>query len=326
MEKILIVTTSDEINVDKVTGFLDEDERVVRIDTDKFLGGAFCFSMGENGRMWSLTLDGEEIVPDDVKSVWYRRPRTPDVSVELPAVYEGFVRNESQQFLKFLWSTFSREGIFWLNHPSVLREIEANKLHQASLAARVGLRVPETLVTNDPSAAREFFGRWNGEVVVKTFGGTGIENSAGKPVVVYTSKVPWDFLEMHSSEIRYSPVMFQNYVPKELELRITAVGEQLFTCAIYSQDSSRTKDDWRRYDFGNVRHELYKLPADIKEKLCAFMRASNLAFGAIDMILTPEGEYVFLEVNPSGQWGWIEHLTGMPISRAIAELLANPPR
>lgn len=106
---------------------------------------------------------------------------------------------------------------------------------------------------------------------------------------------------------------------------MTVVGDRVFTCAIHSQDSEKTMHDWRRYDFDNVRHEAYQLPAEVEAKILGFMSATGLIFGAIDMVLTPQGDYVFLEVNPQGQWGWIEEFTGLPIARAIAELLANPP-
>jgi len=122
-----------------------------------------------------------------------------------------------------------------------------------------------------------------------------------------------------------APILAQEYIEKKLELRITIVGQKMFTCAIHSQDSEQTRIDWRRYDFRNVKHLPYQLPEKIKQKLHKLMKIWNLSFGAIDMILTPEGKYVFLEINPNGQWLWIEQLTEMPISRVIAELLANPP-
>ncbi|MBU4480422.1 MvdD family ATP-grasp ribosomal peptide maturase, partial [Patescibacteria group bacterium] len=129
----------------------------------------------------------------------------------------------------------------------------------------------------------------------------------------------------NKADFLLSPVMVQSYIPKKIELRVTIVGENIFTCAIHSQNSEKTKYDWRRYDFENVKHEEYQLPVNVRGKILAFMKKCRLNFGAIDMILTPDNEYVFLEVNPSGQFGWIEKLTGMPIAKSIAELLANPP-
>ena len=132
------------------------------------------------------------------------------------------------------------------------------------------------------------------------------------------------YIHDHFGNITATPLMAQEYIEKKLELRVTIVGQKVFACAIYSQDSERTKEDWRRYDFDNVRHEQYQLPKEVEAHLMEFMAVCNLTFGAIDMILTPSGRYVFLEINPSGQFGWIEDLTNMPISKAIAETLSNP--
>lgn len=120
-------------------------------------------------------------------------------------------------------------------------------------------------------------------------------------------------------------LLAQEYVDKDFELRITIVGEKIFTCAICSQEIEQTKIDWRNNNLENIKHGPYELPPDIKAKIFALMRRWHLSYGAIDMIVTPKGEYVFLEINPGGQWLWIEEMTGMPISQALAELLANPP-
>jgi len=141
--------------------------------------------------------------------------------------------------------------------------------------------------------------------------------------MLYTNIVSEEELKMYLEDISLSPIMAQEYIHKKIELRITIIGEKIFTCAIHSQDSCCTKIDWRHYDFKNVRHERYQLPERIEKQLLKLMKILDLNFGAIDMILTPNGEYVFLEVNPSGQWGWIENLTGMPISKSIAELLVS---
>ena len=212
---------------------------------------------------------------------------------------------------------FCSSNIFLAGYSIYLESFE--RIH------RVGLQVPETLVTNSLEIVKKFFDRWQGEIVLKTFGGVSVKDSEDYLLSVYTNRVSYEHLDSFGSEIQYAPVFLQNYIPKDFELRITAVGNKFFACAIQSQDSPKTKDDWRHYDFENVKHSSYVLPNTIQTKLEALMKRLKLQFGAIDMIVTPDGEYVFLEVNPSGQWGWIERLTGMPISRAIAELLANPP-
>jgi glutathione synthase/RimK-type ligase-like ATP-grasp enzyme len=99
------------------------------------------------------------------------------------------------------------------------------------------------------------------------------------------------------------------------------IGSRVLSCKIDSQASEATKIDWRHYDFVNVKHTAVNLPDDIQQKLLRFMQAVGLRYGAIDMVETPKGDFVFLEINPSGQWGWIADIAGLPISEAVAEML-----
>jgi glutathione synthase/RimK-type ligase-like ATP-grasp enzyme len=119
------------------------------------------------------------------------------------------------------------------------------------------------------------------------------------------------------------PSSFRKKFAKGSKLRVTVVGEKVFPAAIRSQESRSLRHDWRHYPhFGGSRYySVYSLPAKI-EKLCVrLVEALGICFGAIDLIVTPDDDYVFLEVNPNGQWAWIEDFTGLPISDAIAELL-----
>jgi len=117
--------------------------------------------------------------------------------------------------------------------------------------------------------------------------------------------------------------VFQEYIPKALELRISIVGHQVFAAAIYSQMTERTKHDWRRYDLEKTPHAVYILPAGVERACIDIVQHYGLAFAAIDMVVTPQGDFVFLELNPNGQWLWIERLTGQPISDAIADMLVR---
>lgn len=322
--KVLIVTSSNEPNVSNVSALLKKEPvTVIRINVDTDIERPFSFAIGEEVD-WSLSLAA---VSDDIRdyealSVWYRRPELPQAPNVLDSVYHNFIESETRRFLWSLWTSADADRIFWVNHPLTTRLLENNKPLQLRVARRCGLSIPETLITNDPEAALVAFKKWNGEMIVKTFGSR-TDDLSKKGLAIYTSRVSMEDLNRHAEEIRFGPVLFQRYIPKDIELRITIVGGKIFTCAIHSQDSPRTKDDWRRYDFARVDHEVYRLPDEVQDRLLHLMNELHLAFGAIDMILTPDGDYVFLEVNPSGQWGWIETITGLPISQAISDLLVR---
>jgi glutathione synthase/RimK-type ligase-like ATP-grasp enzyme len=127
----------------------------------------------------------------------------------------------------------------------------------------------------------------------------------------------------YADAVRYLPTIFQAYVPKDVELRITVVGQQVFAVAIHSQQTQHTRHDWRHYDLSHTPHTLHELPEQVRHRCLQLVDRLGLCYGAIDLILTPDGRYVFLEINPSGQYLWLEKLMGLPISDAICDLLLS---
>lgn len=227
-----------------------------------------------------------------------------------------FAEEETRDTTRGLWELLN---CVWVNHPEHIRRANS-KLHQLSVAHQVGLEIPKTIVTNDPDEARKFIGSCHGDVITKPLS-RGLVDQSDQPMALYTSVVSPEQAH-HAQQVQYTPSFFQEYIPKDVELRITIVGNQVFTAEIRSQQRDDTKDDWRRNAL-SLEHKEHQLPVEIQEKLLRLTKAFNLQFGAIDMILTPDGRYVFLEINPSGQWAWIEELTGLPISEALIGLLAK---
>jgi glutathione synthase/RimK-type ligase-like ATP-grasp enzyme len=118
------------------------------------------------------------------------------------------------------------------------------------------------------------------------------------------------------SKIGHMPTLIQEFVPKECELRITCVGEEVFACRIAARNSDVTADDYR-FDTANLEHEPVERP-DLVGRMHSYMRSFDLNFGCFDFIVTKSGETIFLEMNPNGQWKWVQDLTGQPIGQAIA--------
>ena len=137
--------------------------------------------------------------------------------------------------------------------------------------------------------------------------------------VVYTSPVVEAHLKL-IGRVRVTPCLFQKNIPKLFEVRTTVVGHRTFSAAIYSQENEETRHDWRRGG-PELRMEPYDLPMDVSKMITKLTSALDLVYGAIDMIVTPEGEHVFLEINPSGQFGFVEQSTGLPILSCLADAL-----
>lgn len=201
-----------------------------------------------------------------------------------------------------------------------------NKHYQFDVATELGFSVPRTLVTNVPERFLAFYEECGGQVISKRAANVNASRK-GEDVGLYTYPVQRrDLIDYQS--VRYAAVVFQERVPKQVELRVTVVGRQVFAAEIRSQESARLQTDWRHYaTYGNAQHySPHVLPADVERRCADLVSALGLCFGALDLILTPDGDYVFLEVNLHGQYLWIEEITGMPISNAIAEFLVDASR
>jgi glutathione synthase/RimK-type ligase-like ATP-grasp enzyme len=206
-------------------------------------------------------------------------------------------------------------GAKWVNPRAVDRRVRY-KPAQLHLAQEFGFDIPDTLISNDSAAVVEF---------LKNHGGDGIY----KPLtwyfefpdkILFTNPVNTEFIERNGASVERAPGIFQPLLPKAFELRITVVNERVFPVRINSQALDGAQLDWRRKQL-DLAYEPYPLTPSFQERLVAFHRSLGLVYGAYDFIVTPEDKPVFLEVNPSGQWLWIEEHTRCPISEAVAESL-----
>ncbi len=245
-----------------------------------------------------------------VRTVWWRRPRVPEPASITDPEALLFAANEWQEAINGLWQLLDAR---WVNHP-IRDEVAARKALQLRVAAEVGLTVPRTLVTSDPDEARTFIdGRGDAATVFKTF-------SCTHEIWRETRLIRADELPLLDT-VRLAPVIFQEYVPAGVDLRITIVGGRLFAAAIHSQETDYEVDF--RMSLGQAEVEATTLPAEVEEGLLALMGRLGLLYGAVDMRRTPTGEYVFFEVNTAGEFLFVEELTGQPIARNLAELLAS---
>jgi glutathione synthase/RimK-type ligase-like ATP-grasp enzyme len=194
-----------------------------------------------------------------------------------------------------------------------------SKIYQLSVARSLGLRIPDTLVSNNPSEVRPFFDEHGAEVIAKPLR-LGYFDYGDRQTGVFTNRVEPSHLE-DGLAIRLAPVIYQPLIPKLSDVRVTVVGRQLFAVAIDSQSDPAASVDWRRTDNEDLPHSSHALPPRLEELCLAYVSALGLHYGAIDLVLTPDGEYVFLEINPNGQWVWMEEKLGLPISGAVASWL-----
>lgn len=263
------------------------------------------------------TTSKTRIALEDVSVAWYLRPQAPiprKLNTELEV---RFAQTESRAVLETLYAVAPWR---WINSRERIKAVESNKLYQQVIAEQSGLRTPRTLVSNDPSAIIKFAECENG-LLLKTLGYTEIDKN--EHLFIYSNCFTTNQLRESSEAIEECPVFAQEYIAKKYEYRVMCIGSQVLACQIDSQSSCMTRIDWRHYDFENVAHRQYELPDKVKANLLRFMTSINLKYGAIDLIETLDGNFVFLEVNPSGQWGWIADFAKLPIPEAVADMFES---
>ncbi len=251
--------------------------------------------------------DGREVRADQVVAVWWRRPLPYEPDPRVRPARRGFVLRECAGAMEGLWLGLDAR---WVNHPAH-DDAASRKPWQLTLAQHIGLPIPRTLVTNDPARARAF---------VRS-------RRAGRTVFKALSATPSDWREtrlMRGEEVarlhlvRFAPIIFQEYV-EGTDVRVTLVGKRTFAAAVHAEETDYPVDF--RVVFDRARVEPEALPAAVERRLRRFARALGLSYAAFDLRRRPDGRYVFLEVNPSGQWLFVERRTGQPITEAVASLL-----
>lgn len=268
----------------------------------------------------SLIIGDHCINLSDVSSIWYRRPRLQPSRSDMTPEGLEFAREEWRAALEGAYALLSDK--LWVSHPDQLRQA-ARKPRQLCLAASLGMATPRTLITNDPDEARAFFSSCDGRIIAKATGSGWVYSEDGEDVYyVLTNRVSSMDLD-HSDEIQAAPLTLQEEIPKAYEVRVNVVGNRVLAVRIDSQASAESELDWRRYDLSNTPYSAYELPLEITQRCLELTRRLGLEFGAIDLIRTPNGQYVFLEINGNGQFLWAEEHSGVGISAALAELLVG---
>jgi len=194
----------------------------------------------------------------------------------------------------------------------------SNKIVQLQRAVELGLSIPETIISSEYNYIKNFI-RYE-KTVYKPISRPTTETT-GENRIVLTTMINDEDVTIDSVSCKLS--LFQKYIEKKYEIRTYVIGEQVLSAEIHSQMSSRTKIDWRNYDIANTPHYLHELPKDISNACKDLTHSFGLRYSAIDMIVTPRDEYIFLELNPQGLWLWIEKLTNLGVSSALANELAT---
>jgi glutathione synthase/RimK-type ligase-like ATP-grasp enzyme len=330
-KRVLIVTNRADLHADIVSAKLvAAGGAPFRLNLDEF-PEHFALTLEFGHGHWEGELThlptGDTLAVRDIGAVWMRKKaRFSFLSADLAPHERAYAEGEMEHVL---FSLLYSLDCYWMSHPAALRAASW-KGEQLLRAARLGFRVPPSLVTNRRVGVDAFRARMGGDIIFKSLSSVSLAAEEVAPEERIAGALPTTRITDEHEEaldaVAELPCFFQQHVPKRHELRVTVIGERVFAARIDSQADPRTATDYRDFS-AEVRYAAERLPADVERRCMELVRSYGLNYGAIDLIVTPEGEHVFLENNPVGQFLFIEELVPeLDMTGALAACLAQGAR
>ena len=288
--------------------------KVYRLDTDRLNTHFQITFYPEKGTFWLQTPVGN-VESENMSSIWIRRPY--DFSFDVTNPKSKFIKQELMAVIR-AFSLYLPEETLIIDNPDAVK-LASNKLPQLKIATKFHLAIPDTITTNNPKMAKQFINKYKKNVIVKPMS-IGTAEYGNKAFSVFTSKID---KSIDLSLVRNCPTLFQENIRKKSELRITIIGNRIFAVEFDTQKLAEAKIDWRQAGdkIATIPHKAVTLPDKLKNNLLALKNYYGLNFAAIDMAKTPENEYVFFELNPAGQFLWLEDVTGVPLAEEMGKFL-----
>lgn len=310
---VLVLTHPFDPTADYVVTELNErGVPVFRCDPSQFPQALRLAATLDGGWTGSFRLASRTLDLAEVGCAYYRRPTAFDFAAGMAKAERTWAGREARYGFGGVVATLPR----WLNHPHAIALAEYKPI-QLTTAVQCGLSTVPTMITNDPAQARAFT-RDVGPVVYKPLSGAGIAED-GTHKLLYTNIVDADAID---DSVSLTAHLFQAWVPKAYEVRATVVDDTVFAARI-DADSDAGKVDWRS-DYHSLSYEAVELPDHVRTPLLTLMRRLDLRFGAVDFIVAEDSEsWIFLEINPNGQWAWLQDALDFPIAAAIADALCK---
>lgn len=308
---LLIVTERGDFHADWLILELETRQvQFVRFNTEDYPQHSRL--IWRNDDRSALIIGSQTYDLSDFDAIWYRRPVPPQMPADTPAPLAAWAQLEAREALLGAWRTLDA---LWVNHPDRNRVAES-KLGQLRAARALGFDVPSTLVTNERTALTEFLDGHVHAICKPLYDGR--VPGGERERVFFTSLLDEN---VNLDHLGSEPYLFQELIDKRYDVRVTVIGDDVFAARIDSQDQPETRTDWRRSAPGDLQHTVETLPDDVATLCVALCRHYDLSFGAIDLARRVDGGYSFFEINPNGQWAWVEQRTGLPLRARLADLL-----
>lgn len=314
---IVILAPSDDLHARRVAQEIELLGEAVLVISWVLAARGLRASLSYTGQLAEVLIqpdpDGPVTRLADIRAIWTRRPSPPTIPAGVIDVeHRRFASQEWQDLLDGLTLSLGLDAVIVNPLPA---QRAAVKPYQLAIAQRVGLRVPETLITSDPLRAQEFVDAHQGHVVHKAM---------TSPRNAFVDTRQWQETDRGAlHQLLVAPAIFQGLVAGPTDIRVTIVGQDIYAAAVRTSQSRAGLNS--RLDL-DVPTTTCEIPGEITRQLHALMAVLGLTFATVDLKVDDAGQLHFLELNPQGQFLYIEILTGLPIAASVARLLVNAQR
>jgi ATP-grasp ribosomal peptide maturase len=321
---VLIITDASDTAAERVAAELaGRGVPVVTLDTADFPAQISMTARIQSGsRGWAgiVHTPHGELDLAGVGAVYSRRPTQFRMDERMSSPERAFAYAEARYGFGGVLTALRQSGCLWANDPMAAMRAEYKPI-QLVTAARIGLRVPKTIITNDSHEAHAWAKELGKPFVYKAVGGIWHADE-GQVRVIYTKPID-DPDELLDPALARTSQMFQEWIDKAYEVRAFVIGTEVLAVRIDSASEQGTID-WRS-DYDSLTYERIDLPGEVHDRLVELHERLHLVFGAADLICDPQGRYHFLETNQSGEWGWLNQKADLPVPEALADVLQKGP-
>lgn len=308
---LLILTSDTDLSADfLIVELMRRSLPYFRLNCEELTTAGFRFSLTKETARREISVGPKTLDLSQVQAVWYRRAIQPGSIAALTLGERSFVAGELRHVTMGL---VLNPCITWVN-PIDKVAVAEHKLYQLQIARELGFRVPRTVVSQDPVELRSFAAaNERGTICKPVFHGMFVDETGRYSV--YTRRVTAESFDDEDS-VKICPVLLQEEIPRSADVRVTFIGTKCFAADIKGDP---TLIDWRDPSV-SVQYSIGHLSNEVQGRCRAMLEKLGLIYGAFDFVRTPEGDLIFLEVNPTGEWAWLEDRLGFPMRQAFIQL------
>jgi len=306
---------ADLVGIDLLTKGID----YIQYNLEDFYRNAFSKQIFKNSTPYTeISLDGKDFNLNTITVAWLRHFDITTVNFTGPKYMQIFAFQQYANMVNVMQNSLSCN---WINNPRLVEQA-FDRSKQLTNAMKTGFAVPPTLITNELDEALKFFRSYKGEIVVKTLHHHGVEIN-GRIHSFFTKRIKQTDLSSISS-VLFVPCIFQRRLQRKTELRITVVGENVFSAKLNFKTKIE-RDDIHQYSPKDVHVEKSdKFHSEAFLEQCRkIVKSFGLKYAALDFLIDKTGRPIFLEINPCGDWLWIENMTKQPITSTLSNLITE---